>query len=198
MAIFGGTGSVLGYGNDYQLSAHGTVINNEGDVFVKFKIPVRSNTSDIDPNQTLAQAITDLGADDSDNTLYGGGPLNGACQILVNLYGNYYEGCSSAMFNIQTHHTDQANPNNRVKITKVWSVITKTHSSHNPNNTYPRIISANTATGEYRLNVGTGGSNPEYWSNITFDMYLLNGSAAAPYVGNQTYDSRYGQDQAWK
>ena len=198
MAIYGGTGACLAFGSTYQIASEVTVINDTGEVYVNFKIPVRSQANDVDPNQTLSQAITDLGADDSDNTLYGGGPLNGACQILVNLYGNYYEGCSSAMFNIQTHHTDQANPNNRVKITKVWSVITKTHSSHNPNNTYPRIISANTATGEYRLNVGTGGSNPEYWSNITFDMYLLNGSAAAPYVGNQTYDSRYGQDQAWK
>ena len=173
MAIFGGTGACLAFGSTYQIGSEVTVINDTGEVYVNFKIPVRSQANDIDPNQTLSQAIADLGADDSDNTLYGGGPLNGACQILVNLYGNYYEGCTSRMFSIQTHHTDQANPNNRVKI-------------------------SNTATGEYRLNVGTGGSDPEYWSNITFDMYLLNGSAAAPYVGNQTYDSRYGQDQAWK
>jgi hypothetical protein len=197
MAIYGGTGACLAFGATYQIGSEVTVINDTGEVYVNFKIPVRSNTSDTDPNQTLSQALTDLNGD-ADDTLYEVNTLNNACQILVNLYGNYYEGCSSAMFNIQTHHTDQLSPTNRVKITKVWSVITKTHSSHNPNNTYPRIISANTATGEYRLNVGTGGSDPEYWSNITFDMYLLNGSGAAPYVGNQTYDNRYGQDQAWK
>jgi len=200
MAIFGGTGACIAFGATYQHANDVTVINDDAnEVYVNFKIPVRSNTtsSNIDPNQTLAQALTDLDGD-ADDTLYEASTLHSACQILVNLYGNYYTGCVSKLFTIQTHHTDQASPTNRVKISEVWSVITKTHSSFNPNNTYPRIVSANTTTGEFRLNVGTGNSDPEYWANITFCMYLLNGSTAAPYVGNQTYDNRYGQDQAWK
>ena len=197
MAIFGGTGSVLGYGNDYQLAGHGTVINNAGDVFVKFKLPIRSNTSDIDPNQTLAQAITDLGADDSDNTLYGGGPLNGACQILVTMYGNYYHGVTSRMFNIQTHQTDQASPSNRVKITTVWTVHHRYHSGWNTGDVFPAITSTNTGTGEFKLKVSNP-HEPDYFGSNHFEMFLLNGTAATPYIGNQTYDSRYGQDQAWK
>jgi len=197
MAIYGGTGVCIGFGNDYQLAAHTTVINNSGEVYVPFKIPLRSNTSDIDPNQTLAQAITDLGADDSDNTLYGGGPLNGACQILVTMYGSYYHGVTSRMFNIQTHQTDQASPSNRVKITTVWSTHWRSHSGWNDNDKYPIITSSNTGTGEFLLNP-CGGGEPDYFGSNSFEMVLLNGTAAAPYVGNQTYDSRYGQDQAWK
>tara|TARA_R110001592_G_scaffold137515_1_gene355503 strand:+ start:189 stop:788 length:600 start_codon:yes stop_codon:yes gene_type:complete len=199
MAIYGGTGVCIGYGNDYQVSSDTTVINNSGEVYVPFKIPLRSNTtsSNIDPNQTLAQAITDLGGDDSDDTLYGANTLSSACQILVTMYGNYYHGVTARMFNIQTHHTDQANPNARVKITTVWSNHWRSHSGWNTGDTYPRITSSNTATGEFLLNP-CGDGEPDYFGSNDFEIVLLNGSTAAPYVGNQTYDSRYGQDQAWK
>ena len=143
MALWGARGALIGYGNDYQVSGDGTVINDAGDVFVKFKLPIRSNTSSQDPQDTLTSALTGL---DSDDTLYGTDKYSGACQILVTLYGNYYWGSTSRLFNIQTHHTDQASPTNRVKISTVWTTHWRGHSGWNTGDIYPAITSSNSSS----------------------------------------------------
>jgi hypothetical protein len=145
------------------------------------------------PMQTLTDAQAGL---DSDDTLYGTSRLHMACQVLVAEYGVYYEGMTARLFNIQSHYAS-ASPANRIKITTVWSYHNRVHSGWNTGDTYPRITSLDTSDGEFRLNLG-GGGEPDYWNSNTFTLHIINGGGGTPYIGNQTYDSRYGQDQAWK
>jgi len=191
MALFGGgnNGATISYGQTYQISSDGTVINDSGEIYVNFKIPVFSNASDVMPMQTLTDAQTGLDADD---TLYLASRLDMACQVLVAVYGTYYEGMCARLFTIQSHYAS-ASPANRIKITTVWTHNNKVHPSFNGSDTYPRIYSSDTSTGEFRLNI-----RGDYWNSNHFVMNIINGGGATPYVGNLTYDSRYGQDLAWK
>jgi hypothetical protein len=195
MALWGGgkNGQTVGYGKTYQHASMGTVINDSGEIYVNFKIPVFSNASAVMPMQTLTDAQAGL---DSDDTLYGTSRLHMACQVLVAEYGVYYEGMTARLFNIQSHYAS-ASPANRIKITTVWSYHNRVHSGWNTGDTYPRITSLDTSDGEFRLNLG-GGGEPDYWNSNTFTLHIINGGGGTPYIGNQTYDSRYGQDQAWK
>lgn len=192
MALFGGgnNGQTVGYGQTQQAASDGTVINDSGQIYVNFKIPVFSNASDVMPMQTLTDAQTGLDADD---TLYLASRLQMAAQVLVAVYGTYYEGMCARLFNIQSQYTGQASPANRNKITTVWTHNNKVHPSFNSGDTYPRITSLDTSDGEFRLNIGG-----DYWNSNHFVMHIINGGGATPYIGNLTYDSRYGQDQAWK
>ena len=191
MALFGGgnNGATISYGQTYQISSDGTVINDSGEIYVNFKIPVFSNASDVMPMQTLTDAQTGLDADD---TLYLASRLHMAAQVLVAVYGTYYEGMCARLFTIQSHYAS-ASPANRIKITTVWTHNNKVHPSFNGSDTYPRIYSSDTSTGEFRLNI-----RGDYWNSNHFVMNIINGGGATPYVGNLTYDSRYGQDLAWK
>ena len=165
------------------------LLNDSGEIYVNFKIPVFSNVSDVMPMQTLTDAQTGLDADD---TLYLASRLDMACQVLVAVYGTYYEGMCARLFTIQSHYAS-ASPANRIKITTVWTHNNKVHPSFNGSDTYPRIYSSDTSTGEFRLNI-----RGDYWNSNHFVMNIINGGGATPYVGNLTYDSRYGQDLAWK
>lgn len=191
MALFGGgnNGATISYGQTSQSSADGTVINDSGEIYVNFKIPCFSNASDVMPMQTLTDAQLGLDADD---TLYLASRLDVACQVLVAVYGTYYEGMCAKLFTIQSHYAS-ASPANRIKITTVWTHNNKVHPSFNGSDTYPRIYSSDTSTGEFRLNI-----RGDYWNSNHFVMNIINGGGATPYVGNLTYDSRYGQDLAWK
>lgn len=191
MALFGGgnNGATISYGQTGQSSADGTVINDSGEIYVNFKIPCFSNASDVMPMQTLTDAQVGLDADD---TLYNTSRLDVACQVLVAVYGTYYEGMCAKLFTIQSHYAS-ASPANRIKITTVWTHNNKVHPSFNGSDTYPRIYSSDTSTGEFRLNI-----RGDYWNSNHFVMNIINGGGATPYVGNLTYDSRYGQDLAWK
>ena len=191
MALFGGgnNGATISYGQTAQYSSDGTVINDAGEIYVNFKIPCFSNASDVMPMQTLTDAQTGLDADD---TLYLASRLDMACQVLVAVYGTYYEGMCAKLFTIQSHYAS-ASPANRIKITTVWTHNNKVHPSFNGSDTYPRIYSSDTSTGEFRLNI-----RGDYWNSNHFVMNIINGGGATPYVGNLTYDSRYGQDLAWK
>lgn len=191
MALFGGgnNGATISYGQTNQISSDGTVINDSGEIYVNFKIPCFSNASDVMPMQTLTDAQVGLDADD---TLYLASRLDVACQVLVAVYGTYYEGMCAKLFTIQSHYAS-ANPANRIKITTVWTHNNKVHPSFNGSDTYPRIYSSDTSTGEFRLNI-----RGDYWNSNHFVMNIINGGGATPYVGNLTYDSRYGQDLAWK
>ena len=196
MALWGGgkNGQTISYGQTHQASSDGTVVNSSGEIYVDFKIPVFSNTSSVMTMQTLTDAQS---GQDANDTLYNTSRLHMSAQVLVALYGTYYEGKTARMFNIQSHYTGEASPANRVKISTVWSVHTRVHSGWNTGDTYPRITSQDTATGEFRLNVG-GGGEPDYWNSNHFEMFIINGGGGVPYIGNLTYDSRYGQDDAWK
>ena len=196
MSLYGGgnNGQMVGYGQTHQAASDVTVINNSGEIYVNFKIPCFSNSSSVMPNATLTDAQS---GKDADDTIYNSRNLDNACQILVAEYGTYYEGKTARMFNIQSQYTGEASPANRVKITTVWSVHTRVHSGWNTGDTYPAITSADTATGEFRLNVG-GGGEPDYWNSNHFEMHIINGGGGVPYIGNLTHDSRYGQDDDWK
>lgn len=191
MALFGGgnNGATISYGQTNQISSDGPVINDSGEIYVNFKIPCFSNASDVMPMQTLTDAQVGLDADD---TLYLASRLDMACQVLVAVYGTYYEGMCARLFTIQSHYAS-ASPANRIKITTVWTHNNKVHPSFNGSDTYPRIYSSDTSTGEFRLNI-----RGDYWNSNHFVMNIINGGGATPYVGNLTYDSRYGQDLAWK
>ena len=196
MALFGGgnNGQTVGYGQTQQASSDGTVINNSGEIYVNFKIPVFSNNSSVMTMQTLTDAQT---GQDANDTLYNTSRLHIAAEVLVTVFGTYYEGMCARLFNIQSQYTGEASPANRVKISTVWTHNNIVHPSFNGSDTYPRITSQDTATGEFRLNVG-GGGEPDYWNSNHFEIFIINGGGGVPYIGNLTYDSRYGQDDDWK
>ena len=192
MALFGGgnNGQTVGYGQTQQASSDGTVINDSGQIYVNFKIPVFSNNSSVMTMQTLTDAQT---GQDANDTLYNTSRLHMAAEVLVTVFGTYYEGMCARLFNIQSQYTGEASPANRVKITTVWTHNNKVHPSFNSGDTYPRITSLDTSDGEFRLNIGG-----DYWNSNHFVMHIINGGGGVPYIGNLTYDSRYGQDDDWK